>query len=201
MKLKRFAALALALAVALTLVTAPASAALFSDLENHWSRDDVETVAARGLVKGYTDGTFKPDNRMAYCEALLFCSRATGISATDKSAIAYNRAEELQELSQFEAANQFKSSVSSLSTQEETGEQDQGAAAFASGVSALSDEGDVPQSAGGAGAFTASVEATSGQETGAAPTGDGAASSSGQGREGGGAEQGGGASGGQDMEP
>ena len=119
----------------------------------------------------------------------------------DPNALNVTMAEELQELSQFEAANQFKSSVSSLSTQEETGEQDQGAAAFASGVSALSDEGDVPQSAGGAGAFTASVEATSGQETGAAPTGDGAASSSGQGREGGGAEQGGGASGGQDMEP
>lgn len=98
MKLKRFAALALTLAVVLTLVTVPASAALFSDLDNHWSKNDVETVAARGLVKGYTDGTFKPDNKMTYCEALLFCSRATGISVSDKAAIAYNRAEELREL-------------------------------------------------------------------------------------------------------
>ena len=37
MKLKRFAALALTLAVTLTLITVPASAALFSDLDNHWS--------------------------------------------------------------------------------------------------------------------------------------------------------------------
>ena len=98
MKLKRFAALALTLAVTLTLITVPASAALFSDLDSHWSKTDVETVAARGLVRGYTDGTFKPDNRMTYCEALLFCSRATGISVSDKAAIAYNRAEELKEL-------------------------------------------------------------------------------------------------------
>ena len=64
MKLKRFAALALTLAVALTLVTIPAGAANFTDLTGHWSKEDVEDVADRGLVKGYTDGSFRPDNKM-----------------------------------------------------------------------------------------------------------------------------------------
>ena len=113
----------------------------------------------------------------------------------DPNALNVTMAEELQELSQAEAEAQFKSGVSSLSTQEETGEQDQEAAAFPSGVSALSAEEDAPQSSAGASAFTAGVEAASGQETGAAPAGGGTTSSGGQGQEGGGT------SGGQDMEP
>lgn len=98
MKVKRFAALILALAAALSLAAAPAGAVTFSDLAGHWSRADVEDVAGRGLVKGYTDGTFKPDNRMTCCEALLFCSRAAGIPASDKARIADARAGELKEL-------------------------------------------------------------------------------------------------------
>ncbi len=98
MKLKRFAALALTLAVALTLVTIPAGAANFTDLTGHWSKEDVEDVADRGLVKGYTDGSFRPDNKMTYCEALLFCSRATGLTASVKAQIAADWADEMEDL-------------------------------------------------------------------------------------------------------
>ena len=119
----------------------------------------------------------------------------------DPNALTVTMAEEFQELSQSEEEAQFKSGVSSLSVQEETGEPGQSAAAFASGVSALSAGEDAPQSAGGASAFTAGVEAAAIQETDAAPAGGGTASSSGQEQEGGGAAPGGGTSGGQDMEP
>lgn len=98
MNVKRFAALFLALAAALSLAAVPAGAATFSDLTGHWSRADVEDVANQGLVRGYTDGTFKPDNRMTCCEALLFCSRAAGVPAADKARIAADRAEELKTL-------------------------------------------------------------------------------------------------------
>ena len=98
MKLKRFAALALTLAVVLTLVTIPAGAANFTDLTGHWSKEDVEDVADRGLVKGYTDGSFRPDNKMTYCEALLFCSRATGLTASVKAQIAADWADEMEDL-------------------------------------------------------------------------------------------------------
>ena len=119
----------------------------------------------------------------------------------DPNALTVTMAEEFQELSQSEAEAQFKSGVSSLSVQEETGEPGQSASAFASEVSALSAGEDAPQSAGGASAFTAGVEAAAIQETNAAPAGGGTASSSGQEQEGGGAAPGGGTSGGQDMEP
>lgn len=114
----------------------------------------------------------------------------------DPNALNVTMAEEFQELSQPRAEAQFKSGVSSLSVQEETGGQGQGAAAFSSGISELSVGTDTGQSAAPSG-FTSSVEAVSGQEAGAAPAEGEGLSSGVEGQESGGAEQGGG----QDMEP
>lgn len=125
----------------------------------------------------------------------------------DPNALNVTMAEEFQELAQPRAEAQFKSGVSSLSVQEETGGQGQGAAAgqtgtsFTSGVSALSAGEDAAQSSGPSGGFAASVEAVSGQEAGAAPPAEGESQGDGQESGGEGEGQGGGPSGGQDIEP
>ena len=125
----------------------------------------------------------------------------------DPNALNVTMAEEFQELAQPRAEAQFKSGVSSLSVQEETGGQGQGAAAgqtgtsFTSGVSALSAGEDTAQSSGPSGGFAASVEAVSGQEAGAAPPAEGESQGDGQESGGEGEGQGGGPSGGQDIEP
>ncbi len=36
----------------------------FKDLQSHWSQPFVELLAARGIVSGYTDGTFQPDRNI-----------------------------------------------------------------------------------------------------------------------------------------
>lgn len=33
-----------------------------SDVDNHWSKDDIELAIRCGILNGYPDGTFKPDN-------------------------------------------------------------------------------------------------------------------------------------------
>ena len=98
MKGKRFAALALTLVMILSLLIVPASAVTFSDITTHWAKSDIETLATQGVIKGYTDGTFKPNNKMTACEALLFCSRATGVDARDKTLIAAHWADEMKNL-------------------------------------------------------------------------------------------------------
>ncbi|MFC3803725.1 S-layer homology domain-containing protein [Cohnella sp. GCM10012308] len=40
----------------------------FSDLANHWSRADVETLAARGIVSGDPAGTFRPNGSVTRAE-------------------------------------------------------------------------------------------------------------------------------------
>ncbi len=87
MKGKRFAALAMALVMTLSLLTVSAGAVSFADMVGHWAREDVEYLAGQGVVNGTGATTFSPDRKMTACEALLLCSRATGVTAADKMKI------------------------------------------------------------------------------------------------------------------
>ena len=71
MKFKRITALLLAV----TLLCGMVFAASFSDTETHWSSEYIEDMYAQGYVKGYSDGTFKPENQLTNLEALVFVSR------------------------------------------------------------------------------------------------------------------------------
>lgn len=69
------------LAVVLTLsVTVPAFAVNYSDLKNHWAKEYMEDLAAKGLLSGYTDGTMKPDKNITAGETLTFLSRMYSVS-------------------------------------------------------------------------------------------------------------------------
>ena len=61
-------------------VAAPAFAApLFPDVpENHWARDAVATLAAKGIVEGYPDGTFKGDRNATRWEVAMIVARLLG---------------------------------------------------------------------------------------------------------------------------
>lgn len=77
---------ALSLVLALTLL--PAQAVSFSDMTDHWARSDVEELAGKGIINGYSDGTFKPDAKMSAAEALLFCARVTGLDSGIQAQVA-----------------------------------------------------------------------------------------------------------------
>ena len=98
MKGKRVLSLALAALMTLSLLVVPAAAVSFTDMTNHWAKDDVEYLATQGVFKGTSATTFAPDQKMTACEALLFCSRATGVDAIDKEAIAEDWEDELKEI-------------------------------------------------------------------------------------------------------
>ncbi|HNZ82220.1 MAG TPA: S-layer homology domain-containing protein [Sedimentibacter sp.] len=64
------------LSVVLSLLfTMTANAIVFSDISNHWARSYIERVEKDGLVSGYEDGTFKPDNNVTVLESLIMLSR------------------------------------------------------------------------------------------------------------------------------
>lgn len=49
----------------------------FSDVpENHWARGPVEQAAAEGVVTGYADGSFRPDNQVTAAQFCAFLSRS-----------------------------------------------------------------------------------------------------------------------------
>ena len=85
MKGKRWLARGLVLLLVLPMLTVSAWAVSFSDMVGHWAREDVEYLAGNGVVNGTSDTTFAPDRAMTACEAVIFCSRATGVSDADKA--------------------------------------------------------------------------------------------------------------------
>ena len=88
MKGMRWLARGLALLLVLPMLTVSAWAVSFSDMEGHWGREDVEYLASYGIVNGTSDTTFSPNRAMTACEAVIFCSRATGVNDADKTKIA-----------------------------------------------------------------------------------------------------------------
>lgn len=98
MKGKRIAILGLTAALAVSLLTVPAAAVSFEDMRGHWAREDVEYLAGLGIINGTSPGAFSPTRQMTACEALLFCSRATGVSAADQQRIAADWAEPLSRI-------------------------------------------------------------------------------------------------------
>ncbi|HEY9692665.1 MAG TPA: S-layer homology domain-containing protein [Oculatellaceae cyanobacterium] len=50
------------------IISAPATAADFSDIDNHWARPFIEALADRNIISGYENGTFKPDQAVTRAE-------------------------------------------------------------------------------------------------------------------------------------
>ncbi len=69
--LKRITTLVLALTMMLSTVAfAESEVVELTDIENHWSKEWVDSLVGRGALSGYPDSTFKPDNTMTVAEFL-----------------------------------------------------------------------------------------------------------------------------------
>ena len=47
----------------------------FSDISGHWAEDEIERAATLGWIRGYTDGTFRPNNLITRAEAMTMINR------------------------------------------------------------------------------------------------------------------------------
>lgn len=77
MKLKRLVCGAVSVAVISASLTV--GAASFSDISGHWAESYVKAMVDKGYIKGYDDGTFKPNKTITNTEALILLSRMLGV--------------------------------------------------------------------------------------------------------------------------
>ncbi len=72
------------LCVVFLLSTVSVYALTFSDVENDptvaWAKPYINSMADAGYLKGYEDGTFKPNNTISKTEALILLSRMIGVN-------------------------------------------------------------------------------------------------------------------------
>lgn len=80
MKFKKLISLFITVMLIVGTVSA-VSAASFPDLEarHSWAEDAIKNMTNRGILKGYTDGTFKPDRAVTHMETLIIASRIMGV--------------------------------------------------------------------------------------------------------------------------
>ena len=58
------------------------AASIFSDTNRHWAETDIYKGVTEGFIKGYTDGTFKPDQPVTRAEFSKMLNQALGVTAT-----------------------------------------------------------------------------------------------------------------------
>lgn len=74
--MKIFHVPAMILAILISICSAASAAPLFGDVpDEHWARDAVANLAAKGLVEGYPDGTFKGDRAATRYELAMVVAR------------------------------------------------------------------------------------------------------------------------------
>lgn len=69
------------------IVPALALADQASDISNHWVKEQITGWVNKGIIKGYSDGTFKPENQISRAEFMALINGAAGF--TKKAAINY----------------------------------------------------------------------------------------------------------------
>lgn len=70
-------------ASAVTVTEAPAGASQFPDVPaTDWARDDIAAAVKLGIIQGYPDGTFRPNNKITHAEMIVTVVRAAGLDTS-----------------------------------------------------------------------------------------------------------------------
>ena len=85
--MKRINRIILLTIVLALLFSMTANALTFSDIGRNWEKSYIERVEKNGVVTGYEDGTFKPDNNVTVLESLIMMSRLYEIDEDIKEEI------------------------------------------------------------------------------------------------------------------
>ncbi|HWP97477.1 MAG TPA: S-layer homology domain-containing protein [Syntrophomonadaceae bacterium] len=66
------------------------AASEFSDVSKHWAKDYINQMQTQGLISGYPDGSFKPDNSMTHAEFTVVLIKATGATPSTSSSASFS---------------------------------------------------------------------------------------------------------------
>lgn len=69
----------------LFLIPSSLSATEFTDTKDHWAKNYIQNAADLGLIKGYPNGTFLPDNRISRAEFVTILAQESGESINEAS--------------------------------------------------------------------------------------------------------------------
>ncbi|GLX66557.1 S-layer homology domain-containing protein [Paenibacillus glycanilyticus] len=65
----------------------PATTVQFSDINKHWAKANIEAAVKLGIVNGFTDGSFRPENTVSRGEFAVMISRALMLEGEDSGMV------------------------------------------------------------------------------------------------------------------
>ncbi|WP_456277594.1 S-layer homology domain-containing protein [Bacillus sp. AK128] len=57
----------------------------FSDIQTHWAKNSIQELIELGIIKGYEDGTFRPENEVTRAQFIAMTTRLLGIDSNGQS--------------------------------------------------------------------------------------------------------------------
>jgi hypothetical protein len=66
---------------------------VFEDTASHWAKDDIATANAHGIIKGYSDQKFGPNDLITREQVAVMVTRATNLTASDQAPVFTDSAE------------------------------------------------------------------------------------------------------------
>ena len=63
------------------------TAADFSDIASHWAKDEISAASNNGWINGYTDGTFRPNNKITRAEVAMIFYRLLEDDVRDRKSV------------------------------------------------------------------------------------------------------------------
>ena len=84
--MKRVLSFVLAIFMLKGIITLPVAFSAMSDFkETHWAHKDVMSLVEMGVINGYEDGTFRPDNNITHAEMAKIITIAFDLQGNDES--------------------------------------------------------------------------------------------------------------------
>lgn len=74
------------LSIGLLVAQITPSLAAFTDTSGHWGRQSIDRMNAKGVIAGYTDGSFLPERNVTRLEAVTMIVRLMGLESEARSA-------------------------------------------------------------------------------------------------------------------
>ncbi len=74
-----------AVIIGMLLIMSTVTAATFPDINNHWAKSSIEEMASKGIITGYTDGTFKPSTSVTKLQSLILIARILGVNEEENA--------------------------------------------------------------------------------------------------------------------
>ena len=74
---KLISTIALGLIIAVSTISANANSKL-NDVDGHWANKEIQDFVSKGYLKGYPDGTFRPDNSITRAEFVRIANNYFG---------------------------------------------------------------------------------------------------------------------------